>query len=78
MKCKKCGSENVSVQVVSTVKTKKHGCMYWLLIGWWLELSLFFCFTLIYLVVKIFKPNNVVTRHKKEAICQSCGHSWRV
>lgn len=29
MKCKKCGSENVQVQAVTTTKTKHRGCLGW-------------------------------------------------
>ena len=35
MVCKKCGSDKVTVQAVTEVKTKKHGILWWLFIGWW-------------------------------------------
>ena len=37
MKCPKCGSENVNVQVVSETKlvTKHRGIIYWIFVGWW-------------------------------------------
>lgn len=48
LRCPKCGSENVTVQVFqeeagtttisktrSKYKEKRHGCLWWLLIGWW-------------------------------------------
>lgn len=37
MKCPKCGSENVNVQMVTetNLKTVHHGLFWWLFIGWW-------------------------------------------
>ena len=39
MKCPKCGSEDVTVQVINELELKKkgHSAIYWLLIGWWLQ-----------------------------------------
>ena len=39
MQCEKCGSENITVQLVNlqqlvTLK-KKNGCLWWFFIGWW-------------------------------------------
>ena len=42
MKCPKCGSENVTVQVVNEteLKEKKHGFLWWLCVGWyWVPLK---------------------------------------
>lgn len=78
MKCKKCGSENVNIQAVAELKKKKHGIMYWLFIGWWLELIMWIVFTLPWLIIKILKPKNYKTKITKQAICQSCGYSWEV
>ena len=38
MVCKKCGSQNVTVQVVTEtkVKEKKHGILWWICVGWWI------------------------------------------
>lgn len=77
MQCSKCGSTNVNVQMVSKIK-KKHSWVYWLLIGWWLEPILFLFLTLPYLLVKIFKPNKYKTKTIKTAVCQNCGHSWKI
>lgn len=79
MKCSKCGSENVTVQMVSeTSLKKKSGCLYWLIIGWWLEPIMWIFLTLPMIFVKIFKPKNYKTKttHKSMCICQSCGNSW--
>jgi len=78
MKCPKCNSENVNIQAVSIVKNKKHGIVYWLLIGWWLEPIMWIFLTLPWLIIKIFKPKKVKTKLKKQAVCQNCGNSWRV
>lgn len=78
MKCPKCGSENVNVQAISIVQNKKHGCLYWLFIGWWLEAIMWLFLTLPWLIIKIFKPNKINTKVKSYAVCQSCGHKWKV
>ena len=78
MKCSKCGSENVNVQAVSIVKNKKNGCLYWLLVGWWLEIIMWLCLTLPWLIIKIFKPKKVTSKVHSQAVCQNCGNTWRV
>lgn len=78
MKCPKCGSEDVNVQAISIVQNKKHGCLYWLLIGWWLEAIMWLFLTLPWLIIKIFKPNKINTKVKSYAVCQNCGHKWKV
>jgi hypothetical protein len=78
MKCSKCGSENVSVQAVTIVKNKKHGCLYWLLIGWWLEIFMWLFLTLPWIIIKIFKPNKVTSKMHSQAVCQNCGNTWKI
>ena len=78
MKCVKCGSENVTVQAVTTVKSKKHGCLYWICLGWWLEPIMWIFLTLPWLIIKIFKPNKVKSKINSIAVCQNCGKHWRV
>ena len=56
MQCPKCGSNNVNVQAVSIAKNKHHGVLYWIFIGWWLELFMWLFLTLPWLIIKIFKP----------------------
>lgn len=55
MKCSKCGSENVTVQVVTEqeLKEKKHGILYWLCIGWWLKPLLWLFLTLPMIIINI-------------------------
>ena len=78
MKCSKCGSENVNVQLVTKVKNKKHGIIYWLFIGWWLEPVMWIFLTLPWLIIKIFKPKKVTSKTHSQAVCQNCGHTWKV
>ena len=78
MKCVKCGSENITVQAVTTVKSKKHGCLYWICLGWWLEPIMWIFLTLPWLIIKIFKPNKVKSKINSIAVCQNCGKHWRV
>lgn len=78
MQCPKCQSSNVNVQAISTINKKNHGCLYWLLIGWWLEAIMWLFLTLPWLIVKIFKPKKYKSRVHSEAVCQNCGYHWKV
>lgn len=82
MKCPKCGSENVNVQVVSEthLKQKHHSIIYWILIGWWLSLFLWVCLTLPKLIYNIFRPKKYKTKiiNKSICVCQDCGYHWEV
>lgn len=82
MKCPKCGSENVSVQVVTEteLKEKKHGVIWWVCVGWWWIPIKWLVFTLPALIVAIFKPKKYKTKThtKKMAVCNNCGKSWNV
>jgi hypothetical protein len=80
MKCPRCGSVNVNVQAVTEVKSKaKHGCIWWLFIGWWLEPILWIFLTLPRLIVALFGGSKkVVSKTHSEAVCQNCGNRWRV
>ena len=78
MKCKKCGSENVNVQAIGVVKSKHHGVMYWLCFGWLIDLMLWIFLTMPRLIVAIFRPKKVKTKIKSYAVCQECGHKWKI
>ncbi|GEM_PF-698436 len=75
--CKKCGSENIQVQKISTQVKKKKGLMYWS-IGWIIDLGLWLFLTVPRLIIQIFKPNKTVTKTHTEAVCQNCGYSWKI
>ena len=82
MVCKKCGSQNVTVQVVTEteLKEKKHGVIWWICVGWWWIPIKWLVFTLPALLIALFKPKKykTVSHSKKMAVCNSCGKSWRV
>lgn len=84
MKCPKCGSENVSVQVTNEVKIKnKHkGIGYWIYficIGWFFWLMKWVIFTLPALIIAIFKPKKVkaVNKQVTNCVCQNCTYTWK-
>lgn len=82
MKCSKCGSENVNVQAVNEVKlkTKHHGIIWWLCIGWWWIPVKWFFLTIPALFAKIFIPRKqkAVNKTVKKAVCQQCGNIWNI
>lgn len=81
MTCPKCGSNNVSVQMMSDVKLKDkhHGIIWWMLVGWWWILIKWIFFTVPALIIAIFghKKQKVVTKNYTMCICQDCGNSWK-
>lgn len=81
MKCPKCGSNNVTFQIISEQKLKKanHGILYWILIGWWFQPIMWVFFTFYMLLGTMFghKKQKIVTTHTSMAVCQECGHSWK-
>lgn len=80
MKCKKCGSENVTVSVVNEVhlKNQHHGIIWWFCIGWWWIPIKWLIFTLPALIFAIFghKKQKAVNKSVTKCICQSCGYTW--
>lgn len=78
MNCKKCNSENVSMQRVSVTKRKKKGLVYWLFFGWLIDLLSWIFLTLPRLIIAIFAPKRTKTKVHTEAVCQNCGYSWKI
>lgn len=82
MKCSRCGSENVNVQMVteSKLKSKHRSIFWWIFIGWWLESFLWLFLTIPRLLAALFghKKQKLVTKHKSIAVCQNCGYNWTV
>ncbi len=82
MKCSKCGSDNISIQVVNEVKlvTKHHSIIWWLLIGWWWLLIKWLFLTVPALIFKIFhkKDKKAINKTKKIAVCQNCGNTFNI
>lgn len=80
MRCPKCGSENVNVQVVSEteLKTKHRGVLYWIFVGWWWLPIKWLVFTIPAIILKLFRPNRykTKTKHISKFVCQNCGNTW--
>jgi len=73
MKCPKCGSENVNVQMINDkIKTNNTGILHAL--G---RLTLIFCTCGLWLLVPKRKSNSKI-KNNTMAICQSCGNHWKV
>lgn len=81
LRCPHCGSTKVNTQIVSEsqLKDKNHGCIWWLLIGWWWLPVKWIFFTFPALIFKLFVPKRqeIVTEHFPMNVCQSCGHTWK-
>lgn len=85
MECKKCSSTDIKIEMITETKIKKKGkgflwWIYFLSIGWIVELLLWVFLTLPKLIYALFKRDKfkVKTKTKKIAVCQNCGHSWKV
>ena len=80
MQCPNCGSENVSVQMVTETQLvdKHHGIIWWICIGWWWIFIKWLVFTLPALIVKIFAPKKQKLKQKQKSVCvcQNCGYHW--
>ena len=74
-KCPKCGSTNISFQIVQTgavTNTKKKGCLFSIF-----RLILIVCTCGLWLLFGKKKSKSKTTyTNQKMAICQNCGHQW--
>lgn len=77
MICPKCQSENVSVQAVSVTKTKNHSVLWWIFVSWWWWI-LWAAMFLPMLVIKLIWGKKTTTKIHSEAVCQDCGHRWKI
>lgn len=73
MECSNCGSGNVVIQAVTTTKTKRRGCLGWLL---WIILA--FCTLGLIIIIPLITNSKTTSSTHSEAVCQSCGKRWRV
>jgi DNA-directed RNA polymerase subunit RPC12/RpoP len=73
MKCPRCGSDNVTVQAITEVKTKRRGCLGWLL---WIILAI--CTLGLILIIPLITNSKTKSKTHSEAVCQNCGHRWKV
>ncbi len=73
MICPKCGCDRVVIQAVTETKTKHRGCFGW---ACWILLAICTCG----LILIIPAVTNTKTKSKthSEAVCQNCGHRWKV
>ena len=81
MRCPKCKSENVNVQMVTESKLKvKHHSILWWTYGWLIVLVKWMIFTIPALFLKIFggKKYKLKQTKVKMGVCQNCGHSWKI
>lgn len=78
MVCTNCGSENVTISRVSVQEKRKRTWKYWVFFGWAIDLALFIFLTIPFLIFKWLFPAKTKTSVYSEAVCQSCGHGWRV
>jgi hypothetical protein len=79
--CPKCKSTDITVQAIADTHTKNHSVFWWiyfLLIGWVVEVLMWLFATLPMLLIRIFHHRGVETTVQKVAICQQCGHQWKV
>lgn len=77
--CPKCGSENVSIQLVKVSKKKNFLIRLILFIP---RLIIFFFSIFLWFIIKILSLFFPFLRSKKEvlrkfAVCQNCGYSWK-
>lgn len=73
MTCKKCKSNNVTVNFKQKIYTKHRGCL-----GWSLWLLLAVCTCGLILIIPALSNSKVKSKSKKIAICNNCGHTWKV
>lgn len=78
MICKRCKNNNVIVQAVTETRTKGKGIFYWLFFGWLIDLLLWMFFTAFRLIVALFRSRKIVSKTTTQAVCQNCGHRWKV
>lgn len=74
LKCKKCSSENVSVQIVK--EKISGGCFIWIIAVIALLVNIILGIFLLLLAILMSLVKNEVTT--KVCVCQKCGHSWEI
>lgn len=74
MRCIKCGSDNVTVQLIN--ETKRRGCLM-AIINLIVKLILL-CVSFLLWLISLILPIKRKTKTNKYAICQNCGYSWKI
>lgn len=81
MVCPKCGSNNVTAQVINQVKLKDkhHGVLWWVFVGWWWIPFKWLFLTLPALLFALcgHKKQKAVNKSVTMFVCQDCGNSWK-
>ena len=73
LQCPKCKSHNIVVQAVTEVKTKRRGCLGWIL---WILLA---CITIgLIIIIPLLTNSKTKSKTHSEAVCQDCGYRWKV
>ena len=75
--CKKCGSSDVEFRAMELTEKKKHGVLYWICFGWFVDFLLWILLFGWKLLYQIFKKKTK-TVLKTVATCQGCGYNWEV
>lgn len=73
MVCPKCKSDLIQVYPYTKTRIKNRGCLGWLL---WIFLAVITCGLI--LIIPLLTNTKIKQRTQKRAICQNCGHDWRV
>lgn len=73
MVCRKCKSDDVLIQVITKTKTKYRGCL-----GWALWILLAVCTCGLILIVPAITNERHKSKNYTVAVCQCCGHRWKV
>ena len=72
MKCPKCGSENVTIQAVTDVHTKRRGCL-----GWFIWILIIICTAGLVIIIPLLTNSKTKSKTHSEAVCQNCGNRWK-
>ena len=73
MVCKKCGSNDVNIQSYTETKTKHRGCLGW---AFWILLAICTCGLI--LIIPAITNSKTKSKTCPMAVCQNCGHNWKV
>lgn len=74
MRCIKCGSENITVQLIN--EQKKRGCLI-AIISFTIKLIIL-CISFILWLISLLIPVKKKIKTSKYAVCQNCGYSWKI
>lgn len=85
LRCERCGSHNVQVQLLNQIDLVKkgHSAIWWILVGWWFVLiKWLFLYGLLQIFIiplKLLMPKKykTINRVEKYFVCNNCGHSWK-